>query len=136
MAPTDSRLRPDQRCLELGIHDRANAEKQRLERKQRAARAAADRGEQIRPRWFERVNEGKSPGEAPLYRFTGEYWRCREAGVFPRCRDIFGEEEEEGEGGGGSTVSTPIAGKSHTSDATAAAVAAAASAAAAAAASK
>jgi hypothetical protein len=116
MAPTDSRLRPDQRCLELGVHDRANAEKQRLERKQRAARAAADRGEQIRPRWFERVNEGRAAGEAPMYRFTGEYWRCRERGEFPRCRDIFGEEEqeEEGEGEGkgkgsrgGSAAATP-----------------------------
>ena len=110
MAPTDSRLRPDQRCLELGIHDRANAEKQRLERKQRAARAAADRGEQIRPRWFERVNEGCSPGEKPLYRFTGEYWRCRERGEFPGCRDIFGEEEEDGtKSRGGSAASTPRA---------------------------
>jgi len=116
MAPTDSRLRPDQHCLELGVHDRANAEKQRLERKQRAARAAADRGEQIRPRWFERVNEGRAAGEAPMYRFTGEYWRCRERGEFPRCRDIFGEEEqeEEGEGEGkgkgsrgGSAAATP-----------------------------
>jgi hypothetical protein len=97
MAPTDSRLRPDQRALELGRHDVANAEKQRLERKQRAARAAADRGEQIRPRWFERVNEGCQPGEAPLYRFTGEYWRCRERGEYPGCRNIFGEEEEEEE---------------------------------------
>ena len=122
MAPTDSRLRPDQRCLELGIHDRANAEKQRLERKQRAARAAADRGEQIRPRWFERINEGRAPGEAPLYRFTGEYWRCRERGAFPGCRDIFGEdegeeEEEETAAGaaaiksrGGSAASTPRGG--------------------------
>lgn len=110
MAPTDSRLRPDQRCLELGIHDRANAEKQRLERKQRAARAAADRGEQIRPRWFETVNEGSAPGEAPLYRFTGEYWRCRELGAYPRCRDIFGEEDNSGcKSAGGSAASTPRA---------------------------
>ena len=115
MAPTDSRLRPDQRCLELGIHDRANAEKQRLERKQRAARAAADRGEQIRPRWFETINEGRAPGEAPLYRFTGEYWRCRERGEYPGCRDIFGEEEEAetaaaAKSRGGSAASTPRSG--------------------------
>jgi hypothetical protein len=30
----------------------ANAEKQRLEHKQRAARKAAERGDPIRPRWF------------------------------------------------------------------------------------
>lgn len=37
-APTDSRLRPDQRLMENGRWDEANAEKQRLEEKQRLAR--------------------------------------------------------------------------------------------------
>ena len=35
MPPTDSRLRPDQRHLESGEFDAANAEKLRLEQKQR-----------------------------------------------------------------------------------------------------
>ena len=35
VAPTDFRLRPDQRLTELGRWDEANAEKQRLEHKQR-----------------------------------------------------------------------------------------------------
>ncbi|TYH55273.1 hypothetical protein ES332_D09G225900v1 [Gossypium tomentosum] len=35
LPPTDSRLRPDQRHLENGEYDRANSEKQRLERRQR-----------------------------------------------------------------------------------------------------
>lgn len=35
---TDSRLRPDQRLMEEGRWDEANAEKQRLEEKQRAVR--------------------------------------------------------------------------------------------------
>lgn len=35
LPPTDSRLRPDQRHLENGEYEKANAEKQRLERRQR-----------------------------------------------------------------------------------------------------
>lgn len=35
LPPTDSRLRPDQRCLENGEYELANAEKLRLEQRQR-----------------------------------------------------------------------------------------------------
>jgi Oxysterol-binding protein len=35
LPPTDSRLRPDQRCLEIGEYDNANSEKLRLEQRQR-----------------------------------------------------------------------------------------------------
>ena len=38
VAPTDSRLCPDQRLMESGRWDEANVEKQRLEEKQRAVR--------------------------------------------------------------------------------------------------
>lgn len=38
IAPTDSRLRPDQRLMELGMWDEANIEKLRLEEKQRQKR--------------------------------------------------------------------------------------------------
>lgn len=38
VAPTDSRLRPDQRFMEIGQWEQANAEKVRLEEKQRATR--------------------------------------------------------------------------------------------------
>lgn len=38
VAPTDSRLRPDQRLMEQGKWDEANREKLRLEEKQRAVR--------------------------------------------------------------------------------------------------
>lgn len=38
VAPTDSRLRPDQRLMEEGKWDEANDEKLRLEEKQRSAR--------------------------------------------------------------------------------------------------
>jgi hypothetical protein len=38
VAPTDTRLRPDQRLMEVGKWDDANKEKLRLEEKQRSAR--------------------------------------------------------------------------------------------------
>lgn len=38
VAPTDSRLRPDQRLMENGFWDQANEEKRRLEQKQRTKR--------------------------------------------------------------------------------------------------
>ncbi|TTR84632.1 Oxysterol-binding protein 1 [Bagarius yarrelli] len=43
VAPTDSRRRPDQRLMEQGLWDEANAEKQRLEEKQRAVRRERER---------------------------------------------------------------------------------------------
>ncbi|KAE8665026.1 Oxysterol-binding protein-related protein 1C [Hibiscus syriacus] len=50
LPPTDSRLRPDQRHLENGEYEMANAEKLRLEQLQRQARKLQERGWQ--PRWF------------------------------------------------------------------------------------
>lgn len=38
VAPTDSRLRPDQRLMEAGLWDEANSQKQRLEERQRLER--------------------------------------------------------------------------------------------------
>lgn len=49
------------------FYSQANEEKQRLEHKQRAARKAAERGDPIRPRWFEHV-PGAKAGEEPSYR--------------------------------------------------------------------
>lgn len=62
IAPTDSRMRPDQRLMENGNWDEANAEKQRLEEKQRIARR---RREAER----EKVGEdGKRPyGVSPIF---------------------------------------------------------------------
>lgn len=61
VAPTDSRLRPDQRLMEKGHWDEANTEKQRLEEKQRANRRrrleACSRGCG--------VDEGEPLGEGP-----------------------------------------------------------------------
>lgn len=91
VAPTDCRLRPDQAALEQGQYDQANVEKQRLEHKQRAARAAADRGDPIEPRWFTAHGDAHQ-GEEPHYRYRGGYWEERAAGAFTGCRDIFGQD--------------------------------------------
>ncbi|GMI71733.1 OSBP(oxysterol binding protein)-related protein 2A [Hibiscus trionum] len=86
LPPTDSRLRPDQRHLENGEYDRANAEKQRLERRQRISRKLQENG--WKPRWFQRDGENGS------FRYVGGYWEAREQGKWDDCPNIFGEFEE------------------------------------------
>ena len=93
IAPTDSRLRPDQRFLEQGMYDEANAEKQRLEHQQRAARKAAEKGDPIQPRWFKHV-PGAKLGEQLTFVYKGGYWDSRDRGAFEGCRDIFGRNLE------------------------------------------
>lgn len=61
VAPTDSRLRPDQRLMEDGRWDEANAEKQRLEEKQRSARR-----EREREAASQRTSSQSEEGERPL----------------------------------------------------------------------
>ncbi|KAM7510999.1 hypothetical protein LguiB_009874 [Lonicera macranthoides] len=82
LPPTDSRLRPDQRCLENGEYEMANAEKQRLEHRQREARKMQERG--WKPQWFAKDKESDT------YRYTGGYWESREQGKWDSCPDIFG----------------------------------------------
>ena len=58
MAPTDSRLRPDQRLVENGRYDEAEETKHRLEEAQRARRRdMEERGETWSSRWFTKVRE-------------------------------------------------------------------------------
>ena len=66
----------------------ANAEKLRLETKQRAARKAADQGVPIKPRWFRQNNVPIGQGLA--FEYSGGYWESRDKGKFEGCRDIFG----------------------------------------------
>ncbi|CAK9171700.1 unnamed protein product [Ilex paraguariensis] len=82
LPPTDSRLRPDQRCLENGEYEMANAEKQRLEQRQRQASKMQERG--WKPRWF-----AKDRG-SDIYLYVGGYWEAREQRNCDFCRDIFG----------------------------------------------
>ncbi|KAL3641778.1 Oxysterol-binding protein-related protein 1C [Castilleja foliolosa] len=83
LPPTDSRLRPDQRCLENGEYEMANAEKLRLEQRQRQARKMQERG--WKPRWFAKDNGSDT------YRYVGGYWESREQGNWVACPDIFGQ---------------------------------------------
>ncbi|XP_032526377.2 oxysterol-binding protein 1 [Danaus plexippus] len=98
VAPTDSRLRPDQRLMEEGLWDEANAEKLRLEEKQRAVRRqleaeaeeAAARGESAparAPAWFTRQ---PAPGQPRLpHLYNDRYWDCKRRQDWSVCPDIF-----------------------------------------------
>lgn len=91
LAPTDSRLRPDQRLAEQGRLDEAEAWKQRLEEAQRARRRAMDEaGGKHRPRWFVRA-EGSSEGEEVWNLKTGKdgYWEERARGSWTGVPAIF-----------------------------------------------
>ncbi|XP_066593979.1 oxysterol-binding protein 1 isoform X2 [Prorops nasuta] len=98
VAPTDSRLRPDQRLMENRLWDAANAEKLRLEEKQRASRRARDfekdkAAEQglpfpsYEPYWFKKAQDPFT--DSVCYQYGGEYWECKSKGDWSRCPDIF-----------------------------------------------
>ncbi|CAJ2664080.1 unnamed protein product [Trifolium pratense] len=86
LPPTDSRLRPDQRHLENGEYEKANMEKQRLEKRQRMSRKMQENGWE--PRWF------RKEGENGTFRYTGGYWEARAVGTWNGCPNIFGEFQE------------------------------------------
>ncbi|KAK4673791.1 hypothetical protein QC763_115030 [Podospora pseudopauciseta] len=77
IAPTDSRLRPDQRAMEDGEYDFAATEKNRLEEAQRARRREREaRGEEFTPAWFSKA-KCEITGEE-YWQFNGEYWKRRQ----------------------------------------------------------
>ncbi|KIW04782.1 uncharacterized protein PV09_03970 [Verruconis gallopava] len=77
LAPTDTRLRPDQRAMEEGEYDFAATEKNRLEEAQRARRKIREqKGEEFVPRWFKKAR-CETTGEV-YWKFNGEYWTERE----------------------------------------------------------
>lgn len=84
VAPTDCRLRPDQRAFELGKYERANDLKNQQEEFQRATRRAREEGRAPphKPRWF-RAETEPDTGErvwAPsrVAEDKLEYWAERE----------------------------------------------------------
>ncbi|CAM6097742.1 unnamed protein product [Calypogeia fissa] len=87
LPPTDSRLRPDQRHLENGEYEAANAEKLRLEQKQRRATALQEKGWQ--PTWF-RKEKGQE-----TFQYIGGYWEAREEGNWGDCLNIYGQDVPE-----------------------------------------
>ncbi|XP_051171697.1 oxysterol-binding protein 1 isoform X2 [Leptopilina boulardi] len=98
IAPTDSRLRPDQRLMEEGLWEEANTEKLRLEEKQRAVRRAreseaekaTDQGmpyESYEPLWFKKQEDPFTDSLCHMY--NGEYWECKNKQDWSRCPNIF-----------------------------------------------
>uniref|UniRef100_A0A663LX83 Oxysterol-binding protein n=1 Tax=Athene cunicularia TaxID=194338 RepID=A0A663LX83_ATHCN len=93
VAPTDSRLRPDQRLMESGRWDEANVEKQRLEEKQRAVRrrreaeAVEALEEGYIPLWFERKVDAVTGELICVYK--GGYWEAKDKQDWSTCPDIF-----------------------------------------------
>lgn len=93
LAPTDTRLRPDQRAMEEGEYDLAATEKNRVEEKQRARRREREtNGEDFRPKWFQKC-KCEVTGEE-YWGFSREYWSVRDgiargAQVWEGLEDIF-----------------------------------------------
>ncbi|CDF89130.1 ZYBA0S03-09868g1_1 [Zygosaccharomyces bailii CLIB 213] len=76
LAPTDTRLRPDQRDMEEGLYDEAGDEKHRLEEKQRAKhRKRVENHETYKPLWFHK--ETHPITKAEYWQYNGEYWKLR-----------------------------------------------------------
>ena len=88
LAPTDTRLRPDQRAMEDGRYDEAASEKNRVEEKQRAARKQRDLNhENFNPQWFVKLTHPVTGDN--YWHFNGEYWMKRKEKKLVGCGDIF-----------------------------------------------
>jgi len=96
IAPTDSRLRPDQRFMENALWDEANNEKRRLEDKQRAARRKFSQDSKTNvdgvepgytPAWFKHITDPQTG--ISLHIYNGEYWSCKDKQDWSRCLDIY-----------------------------------------------
>uniref|UniRef100_T1HZJ1 Uncharacterized protein n=1 Tax=Rhodnius prolixus TaxID=13249 RepID=T1HZJ1_RHOPR len=98
VAPTDSRNRPDQRLMEEGKWDEANAVKIELEEKQRAARRQRESSAEqatsggqpyppYEPVWFKKETEPITGNIVHV--FKGDYWTCKENADWSRCPNIF-----------------------------------------------
>lgn len=89
IAPTDTRLRPDQRAMEEGRYSDATDDKHRVEEKQRAARKARElRNEAYEPLWFTKTQHPVT--NEIYYKPTGNYWKIRsERKLTGYSQDIF-----------------------------------------------
>ena len=97
VAPTDSRLRPDQRLMENGEWEEANAVKVRLEDKQRAVRRQREEEAEIaaqegrayeghQPVWFKKVQDEQNGGKL-IFMYNGNYWSSKENCSIPNCME-------------------------------------------------
>jgi Oxysterol-binding protein/PH domain len=87
-APTDSRLRPDQRALEAGSYDLADRLKCALEDGQRSRRRMHEAADQPHvPRWFT-LSKDLQAGRSE-YMYNGKYFEAEAAGNFDGVPDLF-----------------------------------------------
>jgi hypothetical protein len=88
LPPTDTRLRPDQRLFEAGELTFAEAEKLRLEEKQRENRRQLQaEGKSIVPQWFHTQYSQLSGSDEWTYK--GGYWEAREKGSWPNLVELW-----------------------------------------------
>ena len=88
-APTDSRLRPDQRAVEEGDLGKAEEWKARLEEGQRERRKALeDQGAEWAPRWF-LMTEGEGDDLWVAKEGRQGYWEEREKGSWDGVERVF-----------------------------------------------
>ena len=88
LAPTDTRLRPDQRAMEEGRYDDASEEKHRVEEKQRAARRTREeQGIEYKPKWFELQRHPVTGLD--FYKPINHYWKKRADKDLAGSGDIF-----------------------------------------------
>jgi hypothetical protein len=96
MAPTDCRLRPDQRMAEEGKLDEAEEWKTKLEEAQRVRRRELEeKGEEHKPKWFVKVQtggEGATADGEDVWKIKGgkeSYWEERQKGNWDGCLNLF-----------------------------------------------
>ncbi|KAG9250461.1 putative oxysterol binding protein [Emericellopsis atlantica] len=91
MAPTDCRLRPDQRRAEEGDLDEAESLKLQLEEAQRTRRKEMEvRGEEHQPRWFVRADNAPDGEEVwKIKSGKDSYWEERARGSWTGVQDLF-----------------------------------------------
>lgn len=95
LPPTDSRLRPDQRALEDGEVDRAEALKARLEERQRGRRKVLEaHGQTWHPQFFEKAEtglDGDEDDDAWVLRegVANGYWERRQRGDWSGVQEVF-----------------------------------------------
>lgn len=88
LAPTDTRLRPDQRAMEEGRYDDASKEKARVEDKQRAVRRKREEtGQEYKPQWFT-LQKHPVTGKQ-YYQPINDYWGQRANHNLADKGDIF-----------------------------------------------
>jgi hypothetical protein len=88
LPPTDSRLRPDQRALEIGNMAEAEIEKNRIENKQRLRhKQFEDEKIKYEPNYFADVYESQK--SEYVYIYKGGYWEDRNRNNFDHLYSIF-----------------------------------------------